>query len=344
MRGVTPEPSQAGEATPDLFTQQVVSGGDWILDRPDVVPSLWGNGSEIGWAKGQSLMIVAPSGVGKTTLAGQLLWGVLGLDRRPVLGLDVTPIDGKVLYLAMDRPEQIAAALKRLATEDQRETLNERLRVHVGPLAMDLVNHPELLKVMVATLDVQLVVMDSAKDAITRMSEDEAGGAFNRAVQMVLSLGCDVMVLHHQRKGVNGARPRTIEDVYGSSMITNGAGSIVLLWGAPGDTTLELLHLKMPANPIGPLRVEVDREAGRMTLPTAWDPMAFFAGQGGRAVTLVEATRGRTGIGEPGRSEREATRRILTRLVERGHLKVVKGGMGSEGREPDRWQSTGRTD
>jgi hypothetical protein len=53
-------------------------------------------------------MISGPQGVGKTTILQQLVLGVVGL-RDEVLGIPIKPVDDRpVLYLALDRPEQIA--------------------------------------------------------------------------------------------------------------------------------------------------------------------------------------------------------------------------------------------
>ncbi len=63
----------------------------------------------IGWVEGEALLIVGPSGVGKTTLTGQLVRARMGLGDGLVLGMPVSP-GRRVLYLAMDRPAQIARA------------------------------------------------------------------------------------------------------------------------------------------------------------------------------------------------------------------------------------------
>src|SRR4051812_37882823 len=54
-------------------------GGDFILDAPDTVPALWGTDDDVLWARGEALMLVGGPGVGKTTIAGQLVRGRLGL-------------------------------------------------------------------------------------------------------------------------------------------------------------------------------------------------------------------------------------------------------------------------
>ena len=53
-------------------------------------------------------------------------------------------------------------------------------------------------------------------------------------------------------------KPTTLADVYGSTWITSGAGSVISLWGEPGDPLVELTHLKQPADDVGPLDLEHD--------------------------------------------------------------------------------------
>ena len=61
-----------------------------------------------------------------------------------------------------------------------------------------------------------VVIVDSLKDAAVELPDDEVGALWNRAVQTTLAAGVEVLVLHHQRKGQQGSRPKAIDDVYGS--------------------------------------------------------------------------------------------------------------------------------
>jgi replicative DNA helicase len=110
-------------------------GDEFILDEPDL-KAIWGSGSKILWAPGEPFMITAKPGAGKTTIGGQLLYHRIGVREGPLLGLPVEPLaDGEqALYLAMDRPPQIARSLKRGVTEDDRDALRDRLVVWRGPL------------------------------------------------------------------------------------------------------------------------------------------------------------------------------------------------------------------
>jgi hypothetical protein len=65
-------------------------GGDFILDEPEIVPAVWGTGERVLWAEGEGIMITGHQGVGKTTVAQQLVLHRIGLRAGGFLGLPVT--------------------------------------------------------------------------------------------------------------------------------------------------------------------------------------------------------------------------------------------------------------
>jgi replicative DNA helicase len=80
--------------------------------------SFWGDGDQVLWADGESLVIDGPQGVGKTTLAQQLALGRAGFDEyAKLLGFPIIPGQRRVLYLAMDRPKQAARSFRRMVGE-----------------------------------------------------------------------------------------------------------------------------------------------------------------------------------------------------------------------------------
>lgn len=249
-------------ATPDVdWRERLTGGGGFVFDIPADLPSVWGDGTRSLWARGEALMLVGPSGVGKSTLAGQLVRAMV-LGGGTVLGLPVRGM-GKVLYLAMDRPAQLRRSLHRQFTEDERATLEQKLVVWAGPPPADLASDPGLLLEMCRAAGADVVVVDSLKDAALGLSEDTVGAAYNSARQAALAGGVEVLELHHQvKRGANGSAPTTLADVYGSGWITAGAGSVVLLHGEAGAASVELRHLKQPAEPVGPLTIEHDPVAG----------------------------------------------------------------------------------
>lgn len=78
---------------PDTLLGRLLPGSA-ILDVPAVPDAVWGAGGDILWAAGQSLIIAGPDGVGKTTVAANLIQARLGLAKS-VLDLPVRPGDRK---------------------------------------------------------------------------------------------------------------------------------------------------------------------------------------------------------------------------------------------------------
>lgn len=314
-------------------------GGEYLFSVPDVVPAVWGDGDDVLWAKGEGLMLTGPQGVGKTTIAAQLVLARLGL-LDGVLGWPLD-VGERVLYMAMDRPNQFARAMRRCVDPAWRDTLDDRLVIWPGPPPTDLAAKPEQLLTLVRRVSADTVVLDSIKDAAVGISDDAVGAGLNTAMQTVIADDRELLALHHQRKGTGGP-PKTLEDVYGSTWLTAGMGSIVLLWGAPGDPIVELRHLKQPADEVGPIKVEHDHTTGRSTVYRGTvDPLRVLAqrpnGMTCRdlAVLLTEKT-------EPSDNDRRKAQRKLDRLVELGLAKrddPVRGGDG--GAQAARYYPTG---
>lgn len=336
---VNGEPAESDtDSDPLGWDARTISGGAFILDAPPEPPAVWGRGQDVLWAEGEALMICGPAGVGKTTLAVQLVAARLGLDGPDVLGLPVQPGQRRVLYLAMDRPPQISRAMGRLFTADQREQLDERLLVWRGPPPFDLARRPDLLMQMCQLADADTVIVDSLKDAVLKLSDDEAGGGWNKARQRALAAGVQVLEMHHQRKsGAENKKPRRLDDVYGSTWLTAGAGSVLLLWGEPGDPVVELLHLKQPAEPIGPWDIEHDHAAGRSYVRHQVDLLDVVRWQGRNGLTAQSAAMSLFGSDKPSPSEVEKARRKLDALVRAGHLVRRDGSRGGARPDPARY-------
>lgn len=311
----------------DPVRRMFVTGDVFILDAPDKIPAVWGDGHEVLWADGEALMLNGPAGVGKSTIAGQLVRARLGLQDH-VLGWPVEAGMLRVLYLAMDRPPQIARANRRLYTEADREVLRARLVVWRGPPPYDLAKRPETLVEMAFEAGADTIVVDSLKDAAVGLSDDETAAGYNRARQQALADGFQVIELHHQRKAVSGkgaTPPNTLDDVYGSTWLTAGAGSVLLFWGAPGDAIVEMRHLKQPMDPVGPLRILHDHDAGTSVVYHSTDMLALAVANRGR-LTAKLAAKALCEKDDPTPNEVEKARRRLDRLVEQGLLIVTQQG------------------
>lgn len=299
-------------------------GGSFILDAPTDVPAIWGRGDQVLWAEDESLVLAGQPGVGKTTLAGQLVRG--RLVGGEVLGLPVEPGRRATLYLAMDRPRQIARALRRTLGDLPRGVLDERLVVWQGPPAADIAKHPEVLLGLAQAADADTVALDSLKDAAVGLSEDDVGAGYNRARQLCLRAGIQVIELHHTiKKGANGARPTTLADLYGSTWIAAGAGSVVLLHGAAGDPIVELLHLKQPAAEVGPFKVLHDHDAGTSAVWHTTDLVLMAKARGAAGLTAKAAATAMFETDKPSAAQVEKARRKLASLAKGGQLTFTEG-------------------
>jgi hypothetical protein len=294
-------------------------GDKFILDSPAGVPAVWGADSDVLWAEGEPLMVVAGDGAGKTTLAGQLALARIGIGGE-LLGLPITEGRG-VLYVAADRPRQIQRSFRRMVDEGDRKTLHDRLAFWKGPLPFDVACEPErLLEFVQNFAGVDTLIVDSLKDVAMRLTEDETGAAVNHAIQCVIAADIEVVVLHHQRKQTGDRKAREIADVYGSRWLTAGMGSVVALWGNPGDAIVELRHLKQPADPVGPLALIHDHDAGTTAIHDPVDLLTFVRDAGTNGRTVRDVAEALEPTAEVDRNTVERARRRLTKLASGGLL------------------------
>ncbi|MFP1155539.1 AAA family ATPase [Mycobacterium sherrisii] len=343
-----PEDSQPAQPeSPEVPTRpaepdNAVDGGSFILDAPEGIPAIWGRGTQVLWPKGEALMIAGGQGLGKTTLAGQLVGGLLGLGNDPVLGLPVTDLGCKILYLAMDRPRQIARSLRRQFGPADRDILSERLVVWEGPPPRDLAANPALLARMGGYYGAGVVIVDSLKDAAVRLSEDAVGAQWNRARQHLLAQGCQLLELHHTTKrGPAGAPITGVADIFGSTWLTSGCGSIILLSGEPGDPIVSFRHVKQPAEEVGPFQLLHDQTAVHLAIDFQVDLVELIRHAGVDGLTAKDAACAITGKDKPSAAEVEKARRRLNQKVSDGALVRVDGGRGGgvtpKGSSPTTW-------
>jgi len=330
LRAYRAELVQRWTATPRLVESDpcLVDGGSFVFDTPATPPAVWGEDERVIWAQGEALMICGPAGVGKTTLAVQLVAARLGLETG---ALDVPVRPGRrVLYLAMDRPPQISRAMRRLFTADQRDFLADHLVVRKGPPPADFAKHPGTLAELCRQAAADTVVVDSIKDAALGLASDEVGAGYNNARQRALAAGVEVLELHHQRKASgDNKRPDKLADVYGSTWITAGAGSVLMLWGEAGDPIVDLSHLKQPMEPFGPVILAHDHIYGRTTIHHQADLLAATRYQGRVGMNARLAATMMFTTDKPTEAQLQKARRKLTALVRSGHL-IMKEGIGQD--------------
>jgi hypothetical protein len=305
-----------------------MTGAAFILDAPTEIPAFWGRGNEVVWAEGEGLMIVGVIGLGKTTLAGQVVHAQLFGGH--VLDLPVRKIEGRILYLAMDRPRQIARSLRRQFREEDRAVVAEQLVVRTGPPPGDLARQPKLLLAMAEHYRADYVFVDSLKDAAIGLSEDEVGAAYNLARQLLLASGRNICELHHPIK-TKGKMPSSIDDVYGSTWLTAGCGSVILLSGNPGDLVFRFIHVKQCADKVGPFKLVHNRDGGQISIFHRVDLVALAEADVLKGVTARAAAAVLNETAKPTDAQIENARYELNKLVDRGMLRRVDGQRGRGG-------------
>lgn len=316
----------------------MIDGAAFIFGQP-AVQAIWGDGEQVIWARGEALQIAGPPGVGKTTLCGQIVRELVGLGIGDLLGLPIRPVQ-RVLYLAMDRPRQIARSLRRHFRDDEAGVLSERLVIWEGPPPQDVAKNPDLLKNMAILAAADVVIIDSLKDAVVGLTDDATAAGYNRARQTLLAAGIDLLELHHMRKAGDrpGAKPNTLADVYGSAWITAGVGSCIVLWGKAGDPIVDLLHLKTPLEDCGPIRLLHDHGRGVTGILDDSDPLSVAIGLGDwftardYACRLLETD-------EPTKADVQKARRRLEKMTADGSLEEERGDASKGRGAASRWRT-----
>lgn len=321
-------------AEPQPRPARNMDGWTFVFSVPATVPAAWGKAQTVAWAKGEGLFLVGPDGVGKTTILQQLMLGRIGL-RDSLLGLPIEQAPGRVLYLACDRPRQVASSLRRMVSAKDEAVLRDRLAVWRGPLPVNPTDAKQPSRALLDWIrsefgDISDVYIDSLKDIAPDLGKDETGSRVNLALQELIADGIETVTSHHQRKELQGGgKPRRLADVYGSRWLTAGQGSVVLLWGEPGDAIVELSHLKQPVEAFGPISVLHDHSIGRSTVHEPTDLLAALVVATGEGLTPADAARILWGDPLPDRNAIERARRKLNSYVDDGKARLEKDAEGA---------------
>ena len=334
---------------------EILNAVEFLAEDEDSV-ALWGSGDTILWAQGEPFMITGPQGVGKSTVAQQVLLARLGFIDENLLGLPVTVDDRPALYIAADRPRQIKRSFRRMvaALDLDLAELEDRLHFHNGPLPFSLGKEAgaEALLELVQECGYGTVVIDSFKDVVMKLSEESESAYANCVLQLLVAHGTDVIVLHHQRKSQGERQPAKLDDVHGSGNLTRGFGSVALLWGEAGDRVVVLKHLKQPAEVVGPLTIEHDHAAGRTSLVKGkLDDFQRILFNTKDTIVARDLARQLTEPdedgeqAEPSESEIELVRQRLRRFKRDGYLDEVeleRDGSGGKSPKGYVWTEKGR--
>ena len=147
--------------------------------------------------------------------------------------------------------------------------------------------------------------LDSLKDAAIGLAEDAVGAGYNRARQLLLQSGRQLVELHHPVKHTSGG----VKDVYGSTWLTSGAGSVILFDGNPGDSVVSFRHVRQPAEEVGPFLVDHDQASGLMVVHAHFDLLETLkraADDGLSAEEVLELRHSDERFDKPGAGQRDA--------------------------------------
>jgi replicative DNA helicase len=303
------------------------AGGDAIFSVPSEPEGLWGEGQQSLWARGESLIIAGPSGVGKTTLMQQVVLARCGVGEPNVLGMPVKA-PARVLYLALDRPRQILRSMQRMVREEHRDLLNENLVVWEGPLPEPVTKNPLILRQLAEECGAEAIFVDSLKDVVYDLEKPESSAVYNAARQHCLAANIDIGEIHHTRKrsSTNG-KPNKLDDLFGGGWLTAGAGSVVMIWGEAGDEVVEFSHLKQVAERLGPWKLEHDHTKGRTKLVGKVDILELLA-VSSNGLTVRSVASALSNALNPTDADQARAKRALRKLVDNGKVVVEKGIVG----------------
>lgn len=301
----------------------MVDGHSWLFEKGDDTAAIWGEGDQVLWSAGEALLLTGAIGGGKTTVAQNLLLRRAGVLEDDLLGHPVhAATSGCVLYLAIDRPQQARRSMRRMVTEPEHgDLLRRRLKVVTAPYPVDLRRDPEELVTLARGVGAHTVFIDSLKDLLPGLKEDEGGTTLTRSIAHCLAAEIEVVGLHHARK----QSAKTLADVYGSTWITAGAGSVLLLDGeAVSGEPVSMKQVKQPFGRVAPMKIVFEMSTGAVHTTTAGSDNRDLA----RELVAYAQTTATFSVrdaahhinGTTDRAGREKTRRALDQLVRSGQL------------------------
>ncbi len=331
------DPGAVAEAAAALTREEVagdarraVDAADWLHAQPEGCPAVWGKGDAVLWAEGEPLMIYGPDGVGKTSLAQQVVLHICGIRQDVLLDLPIVRAERPVLYLACDRPRQARRSLYRMIPREKHEDLRDRLLVWEGPLPFVIPAQTKALLDFCQLHDAGYLVIDSLKDVAVELTNPEVALKVNQAFQWLNASGIELLVLHHPRKDPAGApaKAKALADVYGDRNFVSGMGSVISLHGKGGDPIVELEHLKQPAGEVGPFKILHDHDLGVSTL-FEHSTLIDILTDAERPLVVSEIACRFFGVVEAERNQMEKVRREMRKLVAERQVQEMQGEGGS---------------
>ena len=313
----------------------LINGREFILSQPDHVPAVWGSDTHPIWSMGETFMIAGPPGVGKSTVIQLVTLGLLGLRTQSVLGYMVTPTLGGVLYLALDRPPQIARSMNRMVRTESEHNLRplDDLHMCTDP-GCSILAEPERVAELALRLGCTSVIVDSLYSTGANLRSDDDVARLNTAWGLCEAQGITVALVHHTRKPSreSDSTETRLAAIYGSVFLTAAVGSVLLMDpDAKGDRDrARLHHVKSPAEPVGPLDLVFDHSNGEVSSTEPMSISVFLTQNYPTAVSTSEVALAVYGNTNP--ATKNKTRAKLKALRAAGK---VKSSVGE--RKSDRW-------
>jgi hypothetical protein len=326
---------QAAERAKVVTRERKMDGETFVWSADNHSEVLWGYEDAPLCLEGEGTLLVGGDGVGKTTVAQQLILRRVGIGGDTFLDMPVAEATGRIVYLAMDRPDQISRSLRRMVSESDRSTLRERLGIWRGPIPFDVGESSHALYDWLCNefgSDVSDVVVDSYKDLVQGLSDEPGGMALNGAMQACIASGVQWFGLHHPRKPTaDRKRDYDISDVYGCRWVTAGTGSVFFLLGEAGASAVELRHVKPLRQTMPSLLLQHDHAAGISARVEAARDVAevlLSAGVGVRVTTNAVA---KAMYGSDDDRYLQRARGHLKKLVSEGYAEEFKAHSGGAG-------------
>jgi replicative DNA helicase len=306
--------SGLGQRAATGWSDALLEPGGVIFDMPSMPDALWGRGGQVIAARGEPTMIYGPTGLGKTTLMQRFGLAAIGIGPSDVLGYDVKRIEGNLLYIAADRPMQAKRSFRRMVEPGDRLLLDEKWVWDARRGFRVSAQKPDRLLRIAESIRAELVLIDSIKDVLDGVATDEGGLAYNNTVQTCVANGVDVVAAHHPRKASSDGRGElSLDDVYGSTWLTAGSGSVVALEGTTGSGVISWRHLKMPAEEVGPFDIAIEYDMGSISRLSSRELEAYLVERGASGATTSELARYVTG----GQTLSDAETKKVTRKLEK---------------------------
>jgi hypothetical protein len=251
-----------------------VDGYEFMFGEVAEDVPIWGDGDRLLWTEGGGLMIPSDQGLGKSFTAQQIVLGRLGLGPGHLLGLTLHKLapEKSVVYLALDRPRQIARSMVRLFNTDaEREVAKQRLKIWTKTAPIDILGDShafaDWLQDTFGT-GIGDVIVDSVKDLTPAdLSKGDVGQALDMAWKECRARGMSTLLLHHERKTGNDAsranRQPSLDNIYGSVWLTSGMDSVLHIQGQQGANIVTYTHLKPIIDLLDPIDAMHDQERGR---------------------------------------------------------------------------------